>query len=63
MNCFEGTEMISCFRGNNHNVLREVFHRPVQDLLDQREYPVQTNPVDVYRGWINAMETFTGEYT
>ncbi len=45
------------------NVLRELLGPLVQEILAHKELVLNTGPVDVYRAWINQMETQTGEAT
>ena len=35
----------------------------VQEVLASKDLMLVTSPVDVYRAWINQMETETGEAT
>jgi hypothetical protein len=43
------------------NVLRELIGPVVKEVLERKDLILLTSPVDVYRGWINQMETQTGE--
>lgn len=45
------------------NVLRDLLGPLVKEVLDQKDLALNTGPVDVYRAWINQMETQTGEAT
>lgn len=52
------------FRGErDHNVLRDLLGPLVQEVLAAKDLMLVTSPVDVYRAWINQMETETGEPT
>ncbi|KAM7421703.1 hypothetical protein PAMA_015717 [Pampus argenteus] len=42
------------------NVLREVLGPALQDVLLDRTLSIRTDPVDVYKTWINQTETQTG---
>ncbi|KAM7382787.1 hypothetical protein PAMP_002497 [Pampus punctatissimus] len=42
------------------NVLREVLGPALQDVLLDRTLSIKTDPVDVYKTWINQTETQTG---
>ena len=58
--------MLLCFgfRGErDHNVLRDLLGPLVQEVLAAKDLMLVTSPVDVYRAWINQMETETGEPT
>ncbi|XP_040899613.1 ras GTPase-activating-like protein IQGAP3 [Toxotes jaculatrix] len=43
-----------------HNALREALGPAVQDVLLDRTLSIRTDPVDVYKTWINQTETQTG---
>ena len=43
------------------NVLRELIGPVVKEVLEKKDLVLLTSPVDVYRAWINQMETQTGE--
>ena len=45
------------------NVLRELLGPLVKEVLNEKDLVLHTGPVDVYRAWINQMETQTGEAT
>ena len=45
------------------NVLRELLGPLVKEVLGEKDLVLHTGPVDVYRAWINQMETQTGEAT
>uniref|UniRef100_A0A3P9BTU9 Ras-GAP domain-containing protein n=1 Tax=Maylandia zebra TaxID=106582 RepID=A0A3P9BTU9_9CICH len=42
------------------NALREVLGPALQDVLQDRTLSIRTDPVDVYKTWINQTETQTG---
>lgn len=42
------------------NALREVLGPALQDVLLDRTLSIRTDPVDVYKSWINQTETQTG---
>lgn len=53
-----------CFRGErDHNVLRDLLGPLVKEVLAAKDLMLVTSPVDVYRAWINQMESETGEAT
>ena len=43
------------------NVLRELIGPVVKEVLERKDLVLLTSPVDVYRAWVNQMETQTGE--
>ena len=43
------------------NVLRQLIGPLVKEVLERKDLVLLTSPVDVYRAWINQMETQTGE--
>ncbi|XP_064390864.1 ras GTPase-activating-like protein IQGAP1 isoform X3 [Halichondria panicea] len=45
------------------NVLRDLLGPLIQEVLDMKDLQLYTSPVDIYRAWINQMETQTGEAT
>lgn len=45
-------------RGNNN--LREILGPALQDILLDRSLSIRTDPLEVYRTWINQAESQTG---
>ncbi|XP_028984021.1 ras GTPase-activating-like protein IQGAP3 isoform X1 [Betta splendens] len=45
---------------HGHNALRESLGSALQDVLLDRTLSIRTDPVDVYKTWINQTETQTG---
>lgn len=43
------------------NVLRDILGPPLMEVLAREDLVLRMTPVDVYRAWINQMETQTGE--
>uniref|UniRef100_A0A3B4UMR6 IQ motif containing GTPase activating protein 3 n=1 Tax=Seriola dumerili TaxID=41447 RepID=A0A3B4UMR6_SERDU len=43
-----------------HNALREALGPALQDVLQDRTLSIRTDPVEVYKTWINQTETQTG---
>ncbi|XP_048583306.1 ras GTPase-activating-like protein IQGAP1 isoform X2 [Nematostella vectensis] len=41
--------------------LRELLEPLVNDVLNERNLNINTNPLDVYKGWVNQMESETGQ--
>ncbi|CAK6979525.1 ras GTPase-activating-like protein IQGAP3 [Scomber scombrus] len=46
--------------GRGQNVLREVLGPTLQEVLLDRSLSIRTDPLDVYKTWINQTETQTG---
>jgi Ras GTPase-activating-like protein IQGAP1 len=46
-----------------HNVLQDLLGPLVKEVLEAKDLMLVTSPVDVYRAWINQMESETGEAT
>uniref|UniRef100_A0A8D3BXF6 Ras GTPase-activating-like protein IQGAP3 n=1 Tax=Scophthalmus maximus TaxID=52904 RepID=A0A8D3BXF6_SCOMX len=44
-----------------HNALREALGPALQDVLQDRTLSIRTDPLDVYKTWINQTETQTGQ--
>ena len=44
-------------------MLKELLGPLVQEVLAAKDLMLVTSPVDVYRAWINQMESKTGEAT
>ena len=44
-----------------HTVLRELLAPLVKEILGKEDLVLNTSPVDVYKAWINQMESETGE--
>ena len=54
--------VISYTRGERgQNVLRELLGPLVKEVIERKDLVLLTSPVDVYRAWVNQMETQTGE--
>ena len=52
------------YRGERgHNVLRDLLGPLVKEVLEAKDLMLITSPVDVYRAWVNQMESETGEAT
>ncbi|XP_034466627.1 ras GTPase-activating-like protein IQGAP3 [Hippoglossus hippoglossus] len=47
-------------RAHGQNVLREALCPALQDVLQDRTLSIRTDPVDVYKTWINQTESQTG---
>lgn len=56
--------MYAPFRGQkDHNMLRDLLGPLVQEVIAAKDLMLVTSPIDVYRAWINQMESETGEPT
>ncbi|XP_037657712.1 ras GTPase-activating-like protein IQGAP2 [Choloepus didactylus] len=43
------------------NTLRQLLAPVVREIIDDHSLIINTNPVDVYKSWVNQLETQTGE--
>ncbi|XP_061585009.1 ras GTPase-activating-like protein IQGAP2 [Cololabis saira] len=54
--------VVSFNRGaRGHNTLRQLLAPVVKDIIDDKTLGINTNPVDVYKAWVNQLESATGE--
>uniref|UniRef100_A0A8D3D219 IQ motif containing GTPase activating protein 2 n=1 Tax=Scophthalmus maximus TaxID=52904 RepID=A0A8D3D219_SCOMX len=54
--------VVSFNRGaRGHNTLRQLLAPVVKDIIEDKSLGINTNPVDVYKSWVNQVETATGE--
>lgn len=54
--------VVSFNRGaRGHNTLRQLLAPVVKDIIENKNLGINTNPVDVYKAWVNQLETATGE--
>ncbi|KAM3610833.1 uncharacterized protein V6R79_009362 [Siganus canaliculatus] len=54
--------VVSFNRGaRGHNALRQLLAPVVKDLIEDKSLGINTNPVDVYKAWVNQLESATGE--
>ena len=50
------------YRGiRGQNILRELLGPLIMDFLKDKDLVLNTSPVDVYKAWVNNMESETGE--
>lgn len=47
----------------DNNLLPDLLGPVVQEVMSNEEMQLHTSPVDVYKAWINKMESETGEAT
>uniref|UniRef100_A0A8C0RVS7 IQ motif containing GTPase activating protein 2 n=1 Tax=Canis lupus familiaris TaxID=9615 RepID=A0A8C0RVS7_CANLF len=54
--------VVSFNRGaRGQNTLRQLLAPVVKEILDDKSLTINTNPVEVYKAWVNQLETQTGE--
>nr|XP_015827985.2 ras GTPase-activating-like protein IQGAP2 [Nothobranchius furzeri] len=54
--------VVSFNRGaRGHNTLRQLLAPVVKEIIEDKSLGINTNPVDVYKAWVNQLETATGE--
>lgn len=55
-------KMIVGFNRNprGQSALRDLLHPLIKEVLDDKEFMINTNPVDVYKNWVNQKESQTG---
>ncbi|KAM6309476.1 ras GTPase-activating-like protein IQGAP3 [Podargus strigoides] len=54
--------VVSFYRNaRGQNVLRQILGGPVQEVLQDRTLCIRTNPVDIYKAWINQTESQSGQ--
>ncbi|XP_061461823.1 ras GTPase-activating-like protein IQGAP3 isoform X2 [Rhineura floridana] len=54
--------VVSFYRNaRGQNALRQILEGPVQEVLQNKTLSIRTSPVDIYRGWINQMESQSGQ--
>lgn len=54
--------VVSFNRGaRGQNALRQLLAPVVKDIIDDKNLNINTNPVDIYKAWVNQVETTTGE--
>ncbi|NXF67219.1 IQGA3 protein, partial [Ciccaba nigrolineata] len=55
--------LVVSFYRNAHgqNALRQILGGPVQEVLQDKTLNIRTNPVDIYKAWINQTESQSGQ--
>nr|XP_033776081.1 ras GTPase-activating-like protein IQGAP1 [Geotrypetes seraphini] len=54
--------VVSFNRGaRGQNALRQIVAPVVREIMDDKSLNIKTDPVDIYKSWVNQMETQTGE--
>lgn len=53
--------LVSFYRNvRGQNALRQILAGPVQEVLQDRTLSIRTDPVDIYKAWINQTESQSG---
>ncbi len=54
--------VLSFYRGaRGQNALRQLLGPVVKEIIEDNNLGINTNPVDIYKAWVNQLETATGE--
>uniref|UniRef100_A0A3Q2PPV5 IQ motif containing GTPase activating protein 1 n=1 Tax=Fundulus heteroclitus TaxID=8078 RepID=A0A3Q2PPV5_FUNHE len=54
--------VVSFHRGTRgQNALRQILAPVVREIMDDKTLNIKTDPVDIYKSWVNQMESQTGE--
>ncbi|XP_054831639.1 ras GTPase-activating-like protein IQGAP3 [Eublepharis macularius] len=54
--------VVSFYRNaRGQNALRQILAGPVQEVLQNKTLSIRTSPVEIYKGWINQMESQSGQ--
>ncbi|XP_025899040.1 ras GTPase-activating-like protein IQGAP3 [Nothoprocta perdicaria] len=54
--------VVSFYRNaRGQNALRQILGAAVQEVLQDKTLSIRTNPVDIYKAWINQMESQSGQ--
>ncbi|XP_014808209.1 PREDICTED: ras GTPase-activating-like protein IQGAP1 [Calidris pugnax] len=54
--------VVSFNRGaRGQNALRQILAPVVKEIIDDKSLNIKTDPVDIYKAWVNQMESQTGE--
>lgn len=54
--------VVSFNRGaRGQNALRQILAPVVKEIMDDKSLNIKTDPVDIYKAWVNQMESQTGE--
>ncbi|KAF7687415.1 ras GTPase-activating-like protein IQGAP2 [Silurus meridionalis] len=54
--------VVSFNRGaRGQNALRQLLSPMVKDIIENKSMGINTNPIDIYKAWVNQLETATGE--
>ncbi|XP_048381646.1 ras GTPase-activating-like protein IQGAP3 isoform X2 [Stegostoma tigrinum] len=57
------TKLVVSFYRNvrGQNALREILGPVIKEILQDKSLSIKTDPVDIYKSWVNQMETETGQ--
>lgn len=54
--------VVSFYRNaRGQNALRQILGGPVQEVLQDKTLSIRTDPVDIYKAWVNQMESQSGQ--
>uniref|UniRef100_A0A8B9ERM3 IQ motif containing GTPase activating protein 3 n=1 Tax=Anser cygnoides TaxID=8845 RepID=A0A8B9ERM3_ANSCY len=54
--------VVSFYRNaRGQNALRQILGGPVQEVLQDKTLSIRTNPVDIYKAWVNQTESQSGQ--
>ncbi|XP_048360249.1 ras GTPase-activating-like protein IQGAP3 [Sphaerodactylus townsendi] len=54
--------VVSFYRNaRGQNALRQILGGAVQEVLQNKALSIRTSPVEIYKGWVNQMESQTGQ--
>uniref|UniRef100_A0A8C4YBQ5 IQ motif containing GTPase activating protein 3 n=1 Tax=Gopherus evgoodei TaxID=1825980 RepID=A0A8C4YBQ5_9SAUR len=54
--------VVSFYRNaRGQNALRQILGSPVQEVLQDKTLSIRTNPEDIYKAWINQLESQSGQ--
>lgn len=54
--------VVSFNRGaRGQNTLRQILAPVVKEIMEDKSLNIKTDPVDIYKSWVNQMESQTGE--
>ncbi|XP_058231429.1 ras GTPase-activating-like protein IQGAP2 isoform X1 [Hemibagrus wyckioides] len=54
--------VVSFNRGaRGQNALRQLLSPVVKDIIENKSLGINTNPIDIYKAWVNQIESATGE--
>lgn len=53
--------VVSFNRGaRGQNALRQLLSPVVKDIIENKSLGINTNPIDIYKAWVNQIESATG---
>ena len=53
--------LVSFYRhARGHNALKEILGPAILEVLQDRSISIRTDPVEIYKSWVNQTETQTG---